>query len=202
MLTAASIARMVVPSLALVAAGGALLFFGVPQVRRELPVEAGAATASSRSTVGAASLAAPPQSLAAGDEFTPVFDIARIDPSGDAVIAGKAGSNATVELLRNGYVHDRAVADRSGQFVMVPPRLPPGDYELTLRSRHDGKEATSKRSVVVALQPKVGEAPMTLDKQQPIAVPPKMVEAHWKVQMAHHARRRLTGSPLGRPLGR
>ena len=35
---------------------------------------------------------------------------------------------------------------------MVPPRLPAGDYELTLRSRQpDGKQATSKQSVVVAL---------------------------------------------------
>jgi hypothetical protein len=177
MLTSASIARMVVPSLALVAAGAALLFFGVPQVRRELPVEAGAAAAASRSTVGAASLAAPHRSSDAGDD-TPVFDIARIDPTGNAVIAGRAAPSVSVELLRDGYVHDRAVADRSGQFVMVPPRLPPGDYELTLRSRQpDGKEATSKRSVVVTLQPKVGEAPMTLDKQQSIAVPPKIVEA-------------------------
>jgi nucleoid-associated protein YgaU len=54
--------------------------------------------------------------------------------------------------LRNGERHDQAVADQSGQFVMVPPRLPPGDYELTLRSRQpDGKQATSKQSVVVAL---------------------------------------------------
>jgi tetratricopeptide (TPR) repeat protein len=178
MLTAASIARMVVPSLALVAAGGALLFFGVPQVRRELPVEAGAAAAA-RPTVGAASIAAPHRSSDADDELTPVFDIARIDPTGDAVIAGRAAPSVSVELLRNGYVHDRAVADRSGQFVMVPPRLPPGDSELTLRSRQpDGKEATSKRSVVVTLQPKMVEAPMTLDKQEAgIAVQPKMVEA-------------------------
>jgi nucleoid-associated protein YgaU len=35
---------------------------------------------------------------------------------------------------------------------MVPPRLPPGDYELTLRSRQpDGKLVTSKQNVVVAL---------------------------------------------------
>src|SRR6516165_3732156 len=155
---------MVVPSLALVAAGGALLFFGVPQLRRELPVEPGAAAAASPSTVGSASLAEPHRSSDAGGD-TPVFDIARIDPTGDAVIAGRAAPSASVELLRSGYVHDRAVADRSGQFVMVPPRLPPGDYELTLRSRQpDGKEATSKRSVAVTLQPKVGEAPTTLDR--------------------------------------
>jgi nucleoid-associated protein YgaU len=35
---------------------------------------------------------------------------------------------------------------------MVPPRLPAGDYELTLRSQQpDGKQATSKQSVAVAL---------------------------------------------------
>jgi hypothetical protein len=80
--------------------------------------------------------------------------------------------------LRNGYVHDRAVADRSGQFVMVTPRLPPGDYELTLRSRQpDGKEATSKRGVLVTLQPKNAEAPVTLDKQEAgIAFHSKVVE--------------------------
>jgi nucleoid-associated protein YgaU len=57
-----------------------------------------------------------------------------------------------VELLRGGERLDQAVADQSGQFVMVPPRLPAGDYELTLRSRQpDGKQAVSKHSVVVAL---------------------------------------------------
>ena len=35
---------------------------------------------------------------------------------------------------------------------MVPPRLPLGDYELTLRSRQpDGKQATSRQNLVVAL---------------------------------------------------
>ena len=51
----------------------------------------------------------------------PTFDVARIEPTGEAVIAGRAAPGATVELLRNGEVHDRAVADQSGQFVMVPP---------------------------------------------------------------------------------
>jgi hypothetical protein len=151
MLTATSIARIVVPSLALVAAGGAAFFFGITHVRREPPVEARSVTAA---RVANAALAVAHRSSDTGDEFTPVFDIARIDPAGDAVIAGSAAPGASVELLRNGKVHDRAVADQFGQFVMVPPRLPPGDYELTLRSRQpDGREATSKQSVGVALQP-------------------------------------------------
>jgi len=159
--------------LALVAACGAALVFGITHLGREPPVETRAATAapavappaSGSRDEGSAALAtaqAEANAVAAApavsprspdtDESVPVFDIARIDRTGDAVIAGRAAPGAIVELLRNGERHDRAVADQSGQFVMVPPRLPPGDYELTLRSRQpDGKQATSKQSVVVAL---------------------------------------------------
>jgi nucleoid-associated protein YgaU len=162
-----------VPYLALVAACGAALVVGITHLRREPPVETRTATAapavsppaSGARHEGSAAFAmalAEANALAAGsavssrspdtDESVPVFDIARIERTGDAVIAGRAAPGATVELLRNGERHDQAVADQSGQFVMIPPRLPPGDYELTLRSRErDGKQATSKQSVVVAL---------------------------------------------------
>jgi LysM repeat protein len=96
-----------------------------------------------------------------GDEDRPAFDVARVEPSGDAVIAGRATPGASVELLRNGEPHDRVVADASGQFAMVPPRLPAGDSELTLRSRlPDGRLATSKESVVVALQADLKDRPV------------------------------------------
>jgi len=159
--------------LALVAACVAALVVGFTHLRREPPVETRAATAApavsppasgardegsgalataqAEANAAAAAPAVSPRSPDA-DESVPVFDIARIERTGDAVIAGRAAPGAIVELLRNGEPHDRAVADQSGQFVMVPPRLPPGDYELTLRSRQpDGKQATSKQSVVVAL---------------------------------------------------
>ena len=99
----------------------------------------------------------------------PAFDIARIEPTGEAVIAGRATPGATVELLRNGEIHDRVVADQSGQFVMVPPRLPSGTYDLTLRAKEpDGKQTSSKQSVAVALEPRSTDRPvvalMTPDK--------------------------------------
>jgi nucleoid-associated protein YgaU len=169
-MTATSIGRIVVPSLALVAACGAALVFGITH---EPPVETRTATAapsvsppaSGARDEGSAALAmalAEANAVAAApaasphspetDESAPSFDIARIERTGEAVIAGRASPGAIVELLRNGERHDQSVADQSGQFVMVPPRLPPGDYELTLRSRQpDGKQATSKQSVVVAL---------------------------------------------------
>ena len=172
-MAATSIGRIVVPYLALVAACGAALVVGITHIRREPPVETRTATAapavsppaSGARDQGSAAFAmalAEADALAASpavssrspgtDGSVPVFDIARIEPTGDAVIAGRAAPGAIVELLRNGERHDQALADQSGQFVMIPPRLPPGDYELTLRSRErDGKQATSKQSVVVAL---------------------------------------------------
>jgi nucleoid-associated protein YgaU len=108
---------------------------------------------------------APPDSR----DGVPTFDVARIEPTGEAVVAGRAAPGATVELLRNGEPHDRVVADQSGQFVMIPSRLPPGTYDLTLRSRQpDGKQATSRQSVAVALGASPKERPivalMTPDK--------------------------------------
>jgi hypothetical protein len=86
------------------------------------------------------------------DRSVPTFDITRVERTGDAVIAGRAAPGATVELLRDGQSLGRAVADQSGQFVMTPPPLPPGNYELTLRSRlPDGKQAISEQKMAVAL---------------------------------------------------
>jgi nucleoid-associated protein YgaU len=168
-----SIGRIVVLSLALVATCGAALVFGIPHVRHEPPVETRAATAaptvsppaSGARDEGPAAFAtaqADANAVAAApavsprspdtDESVPVFDVVRIERTGDAVIAGRAAPGAIVDLLRDGERHDRTVADQSGQFVMVPPRLPPGDYQLTLRAgQPDGKQAISKQSVVVAL---------------------------------------------------
>ncbi|WKA30084.1 LysM peptidoglycan-binding domain-containing protein [Bradyrhizobium roseum] len=91
----------------------------------------------------------------------PTFDVARIEPTGETVVAGRATPGATVELLRDGEVHDRAVADQSGQFVIVPPKLPPGTYDLTLRSKApDGKVNTSRQRVTAALEPRSTEKPV------------------------------------------
>jgi len=181
-MTATSMSRMVVPFITFVAACGVALVFTIQHVRREPPVDTKAATiapavskpaSGARDQVPAALAAAQAEANAvaaalAGSSLppdsgdgVPVFDIARIEPTGEAVIAGRMTPGATVDLLRNGELHDRAVADQSGQFAMVPPRLPPGTYELTLRSKKpDGKQATSKQSVAVALEPSPNDRPV------------------------------------------
>ena len=171
-MTATSIGRIAVPYLALTATCGAALVFGFMHMQHEPTPEASAvasAAAVSQPSPPAhdqvshalASVQAEAKAVAAGpamptgadaEDNMPAFDVARIERTGDAVIAGRAAPGATVELLRNGESLDRAVADQAGQFVMTPPRLPAGNYALTLRSREpDGRQTLSKQSVAVAL---------------------------------------------------
>jgi len=161
-MTATLIGRIAVPSLVLVATCVATV--DTSRVWRKQSVAAGAAiatpVASSAADEGSAApaseraLGVPPRIPGSSDGIMPGFDISLIGQAGDAVIAGTAAPGASLELLRNGELLDRAVADQSGQFVIVPPRLPPGDYELTLRSTQpDGTQVTSRQSVAVSLKP-------------------------------------------------
>ena len=83
---------------------------------------------------------------------TPSFDVVRIEPNGESVIAGRGAPGATVDLLRNGRSHARAIADTSGLFAFVPPPLPPGSHEIGLTSiAPDGTRAQSRESVTVVI---------------------------------------------------
>jgi nucleoid-associated protein YgaU len=134
----------------------------------------------------------------------PEFDVASIQPTGEAVIAGRAAPGATVELLRNGEFHDRTVADQAGLFVMIPHPLPPGNYDLTLRSRQsDGKEATSKQRVAVAVdaaaspQPAIASArpkEPSVQAAAPAPTPPVMASDAAK---AEHGAAVADAKPMG-----
>ena len=154
------IGRIAILLLALTAASAAAFVSGFPR-ERHTPVNTGDAIAAaavaaptaggkdegSDSRVTAPAIGVPPHSLGGGDAV-----IHSLGP-GDAVIAGTAAPGATVELLRNSEPLARAIANQFGQFAMDPPRLPPGHYELTLRSTQpNGKQATSRKSVAVAVR--------------------------------------------------
>lgn len=135
------------------------------------------AAAVDRAAAKVAELAAPP-AAPAPDKSAIALDVIRIEPTtGEAVIAGRAGPGATVELSRNGERLDQTVADATGQFAMVPPRLPSGNYELTLSARSpDGTLATAKRNVEVAASDIVTTgtaAPRTADARAPAAAKPQ-----------------------------
>jgi len=82
----------------------------------------------------------------------PSFDVVRVEPNGESVIAGRGAPGATIEMLRNGKSHARAIADTSGLFAFVPPALRPGSHEISLSSvAPDGARAQSRESVTVVI---------------------------------------------------
>lgn len=111
----------------------------------------------------------------APSEAGPQFEVARVDPNGDSVIAGRATPNATVELLRDGEVHDRTVADSTGAFVFVPKPFPPGKFDLKLRATEPGgKQMVSKNSIAVEFGLPAQEKPAAaLARKAPAVLPPQ-----------------------------
>lgn len=98
------------------------------------------------------SVGEPGKEAAKADPAAPSFDVVRVEPNGESVVAGRAQPDATVEMLVDGKPVAQARTDRDGQFAIVPPPLPPGSSEIVLRSTGaDGREVRSKQSVAVAL---------------------------------------------------
>jgi nucleoid-associated protein YgaU len=154
---------------------------------------------------------APVKPPVAATDSGPKFDVARIDDHGEAaVIAGQATPGAKVELLRDGKPLDTVVADASGQFVMTPPKLPAGSYELTLRARApDGTIVQSSRTMPVTIAeapppparvaaPAAKQAEKTADKSDVVASLPAPRLASDRPA----ARPRLMGAPKPRAMAR
>ncbi|MCJ2105091.1 LysM peptidoglycan-binding domain-containing protein [Methylobacterium sp. E-041] len=89
------------------------------------------------------------------------FDIVRVEPNGESVVAGRGAPNTVVELLVDGKAVAKALADPNGQFAIVPPALPAGNSEIVLRSTNaEGRETRSTESVAVAVSPTRTEKPL------------------------------------------
>ena len=74
-----------------------------------------------------------------------------VDPSGEAVIAGRAAPNAKVELHDGGKTIAEAIADAAGQFVIIPPALAPGDHNLSLAAGDDKAQQAMSSPVTVSV---------------------------------------------------
>lgn len=131
---------------ALVVAG---IVWGWLQLRQEAPVTAAASTPqlAARPAPGGPAV---PEITAPG---LPSFDIVRVNPAGDAVMAGRAAPNALVIILDGNKEIGRVQADARGEWVFVPGQpLAPGTRELSLSVQGpDGKTVTSEKVVVLAV---------------------------------------------------
>lgn len=108
-----------------------------------------------------------PVSGASGSDTTPAgpaapsFDIVRVEPNGDTVVAGRGAPNTVVEMLLDGKPVAKALADPDGQFAIVPPALPTGSSEIQLRTKAaDGRETRSRQSVAVAVSERRDQKPL------------------------------------------
>ena len=52
----------------------------------------------------------------------PAFDIVRVNPSGDTVIAGRAGANSDVVIKSGRQVVGKVKSDSRGEWVFLPEK--------------------------------------------------------------------------------
>ena len=154
-------------ALVVVAAGAGAVVWSYPDFLEPNPADLAVArapvepeTPAVPSAPPAAPAAAPAKVPAPADKTAtqtvasgPAFDAVNVDPSGDAVIAGRAAPNAKVELRDQGKTLAEATADAAGQFVIIPAApLAPGDHELSLAA-NDGKGEPAISSAVAVSVP-------------------------------------------------
>ncbi len=130
-----------------------------PQVVASAPAElkptavppAPPAVQAATATPSASAPDAKPAKEAPASPVEPAFDVVNVDPSGDAVIAGRAAPNAKVELRDAGKRVADVTADASGQFVIIPPALAPGDHSLSLAASDDKAQPETSKTVAVSV---------------------------------------------------
>ncbi len=100
----------------------------------------------------------------------PSFDIVRVGPQGNAVLAGRAAPRSEVRVAENGVELGRTTADAQGQWVLTPDRpIGRGGRELTLASRAGESEAVRGDATVMVVVPPGPQAAGTAGNPDPPA---------------------------------
>ncbi|HUQ36468.1 MAG TPA: Ig-like domain-containing protein [Aestuariivirga sp.] len=111
-----------------------------------------------------AAAAEPPAAAAEPVEKAPIvpsFDTVRVEPTGDALIAGRAEPGAEVVVKFNGQTVGTAVANEDGAFVVTPDKpLPTGPGALSIESKSNEMVVASADSVAVDVKAGAVDTPM------------------------------------------
>jgi nucleoid-associated protein YgaU len=125
----------------------------------------------SASTAGGAE---PPTASGEAEQGAPPsFDVVRVNPSGDAVIAGRAEPDAEVTILDQGKAIGSVKADGRGEWVFLPDSaLDPGEHSFTLESKPEetaegGAAKQESETSVVVLVPQVAKDIAGRTSEQP-----------------------------------
>ncbi len=90
---------------------------------------------------------------------SPSFDVVRIDPKGNMVMAGRAQPGAVVVILDGEKEIGRVTADARGEWVYLPNTpVSPGTRQFSLKTiGKDGKDLFSQNVVVMSVPERDGE---------------------------------------------
>lgn len=100
---------------------------------------------------------APAPKAQAEEIIPPSFDVVRVNPEGNAVMAGRAHPTSTVEILDGDAVFGSVKTDAHGEWVYVPENLlEPGERRLGLRMLFDGHDPVLSDHVVILVVPERG----------------------------------------------
>ncbi|MCB1494451.1 MAG: LysM peptidoglycan-binding domain-containing protein [Bauldia sp.] len=111
---------------------------------------------------------AAPESAAAepqADIVAPSFDVVRVEPTGDAVIAGLAEPGSTVELMSGGDAVATAEANDRGEWALaLLEPLTPGPHDLAIRTTSPDKSSVmiSDQRVAVMVPESPDEEPLVV----------------------------------------
>jgi nucleoid-associated protein YgaU len=138
-------------------------------VSREQPTsQAGAQTAPPAGSQQAVQLSPPGAARPSG---VPDFDVVRVRPDGQTVMAGRADPGASVTVLDGEKVFATVTADAHGEWVLMPDKaLMPGSHELSLTENSPGGGPVQKSANIVVVsvpEPKQGASG---EAAQPLAV--------------------------------
>lgn len=116
----------------------------------------------------------PPPTAKPGDPILPTFDVVRVSPTGDTVLAGRAAPGATV-IIKDGQTEiGRIQADEKGEWVYLPSDpLPPGNRYLSLETMGpNGEILASPDVVVLAVPERTDTGPLVAQERttEPLAI--------------------------------
>ena len=94
-----------------------------------------------------------PKEGTAASANEPSFDVVRVNPDGDTVIAGRAPAGSKVSILDGDTIIGTVTADDRGEWVFIPTEpLPAGDRALSLKAElEDGSVVASTGQVVISV---------------------------------------------------
>ena len=143
---------------AAVVAAALILQFTINRQSSDEPSAPASSEQTASAPAGETSNAATTAETQAPEATKPSFDVVRVKPTGETVIAGRALPGAQITISDNGEVLGQVTADERGEWVFLPDKpLTPGSHQLSLSAvPPGGGTATESDDVVVAVVPQPG----------------------------------------------